>query len=163
MREKWFEHSLSTNLITHVTEGENSGFVILRHQTLPLPCPNVDSISERIKGPGSFPVGFATWHMIHMPDHMPLKDSIWYSVGFFFFTFVFLELLVQFSIYFNDHDKGKKKTFVLEMNAFMFGNCESPEPIKTLVHFGVRIWQLQYVILTRIPWTILEYFIVHPL
>ena len=95
MREKWFQHSPSTNLITHATKGKNSGFVILRHQTLPLPGPNMDSISERIKGPGSFPVGFATWHMIHMPDHMPLKDSIWYSVVFFFF--VFAKLLVQFS------------------------------------------------------------------
>lgn len=57
----------------------------------------------------------------------------------------------------------KNKAFVVEMNGFMFGNCESTElkftPWFTLVsesgHSNMRY-------LTRIPWTILEYFIAPP-
>ena len=108
MREKWFEHSPSTNLITHGTEGKDSGFVILRHQTLLLPGLNVDFSSERIKGPGSFPVGLATWHMIHMHDHMPLKDSVWSSV--------FSRPLIQVSAFILTI-VTKNKAFVMEMNA----------------------------------------------
>ena len=141
MREKWFEHSPSTNLITHGTEGKDSGFVILRHQTLLLPGLNVDFSSERIKGPGSFPVGLATWHMIHMPDHMPLKDSIWSSV--------FSRALIQVSAFILTI-VTKNKAFVMEMNALTeLWVCWTQ--FETLVHIGVRIWQLQLVRFNKKP------------
>ena len=44
----------------------------------------------------------------------------------------------------------KNKAFVVETNAFMMGNCESAKlKIQALVHFGVRIWQLQYGIFEK--------------
>lgn len=154
MREKWLEHSPSTNLITHGTEGENSGFGILRHQTLPLPGPNVDFISERIKAPGSFPVGLAAWPMIHMPDHMPLKDSVWSSV--------FSRALIQVSGFILTI-VTKNKAFVMEMNALTIGHCESAnlnlKPWFTLVSESgsSNMWYS-----TRIPWPILGYFCAPP-
>jgi len=57
----------------------------------------------------------------------------------------------------------KNKPFVVEMNGFMFGNCESTKlkfkPWFTLVSESghSNMWYL-----TRIPWTILEYFIAPP-
>ena len=148
--EKWFEHSPSTNLITH--EGKTSGFVILRDQTLPLPSHNMDLISERIKGPGSDPVGLATWHMIPMPDHIA-------SEGFNMIEWLFGEHWVQVSGFILTI-VTKNKAFVVETNALMIWNCESAK-LKFKPWFNLvsesgnsNMWYL-----TRIPWTILEYFI----
>lgn len=112
------EHSPSTNLITHGTEGENSGFGIVRHQTLPLPGPNVDFLSERIVGAGSFPVGLAAWHMIHMPDH------VFFQCLTMFFSSVFSRALIQVSGFILTI-VTKNKAFVMEMNALTIGHCES--------------------------------------